>query len=367
MKFLVILIAAVASCFSLSSCGGGSSDSSTATVRPKTLDGILLNMDNCAQFEFLRNTGSSAALKSGDIETGTFIYTPKVSNDNLKNYDNLNGDKSNFRYPMSVSAATYTYRAINDSSAVLTMTGTGTFDVFFSGTSIILNQSWIRLFYTYSPQSITGVTRIVEVGLTFSSNGSYVTTDSITLKLPESPLVSTYDTVRIPTTASLAVGGAIPVNYNPVIDPLRPSRIVPASLSKRLMKGTNGIPDPTKDFTIQFVADTAGVLGVAKSTMPDEVGHAILSVWDPTLPIPGLRAVSTALDYTWRRIGGTDKGELVLSNIPDEASLPLDISLNGTYTLNFLGAESGTYTGAVDADTADAADVSGQFILRAGQ
>ncbi len=76
--------------------------------------------------------------------------------------------------------------------------------------------------------------------------------------------------------------------------------------------------------------------------------------------------MSVAADYTWRRIGGTDTGELVLSNIPDEAVLPFDSSLNGSYIIDFSGFQSGLYTGSVDADTLDAGDVSGSFTLLNG-
>ncbi len=374
MKFTILASAAIASAIFLTNCGGGGSSSSkedTATVRPKTMDGIVLNLDRSTQLEFIRNLSTQGSINTGDVETGTFLYTPTLASNVLRNYDNISGSKSNFRYPGSITAATYSYRAINESSGILTLTATGTFDSSFSysyyaglsGSGVILNDSWIRLFYTYSPASLTGVTRIAEIAITFSSTGDSVTSDIVTLRLPESPLVSTFDTVRIPTSVRLAAGGAVPLNYNPTVNPLRASKIAPVSLTKRLLSGKNGIPDLTKDFTIQFVADAASASGSSSSVETQEVGHGILSVYDSTLVPAGLRAISGALDYTWRRIGGTDKGELILSNIPDDAVLPFDVSLNGSMILNFSGIENGIYTGSVDGDTVNAADVSGTFLI----
>ena len=327
------------------------------------MDGIILDLDGAATFEFIRNTGGGGAQNNGDVETGTFLYSPKLSNDALKTYDNLNGDKSNFRYPLSVTSATYTYRAINDTSGVLTLSATGSFDPFFTlqpGANIALNDSWIRLFFSYSPIVFTSNTRTAEIGITFTNNNAFVTSDIVTLRLPDSPLVSTFDTVRIPSRISLATFEPVPPDYNPTLDSARPSRIAPASLTSRLMNAKNGIPDANKDFTIQFVADA-----VVPSTTSDsvEAGQGLLYVYNPALVPPGLSAVGIALDYTWRRIGGTDTGELILSNIPDSATLPFDSSLNGSHILSFSGKESGSYTGSVDGDTTTAADVSGTFTL----
>jgi hypothetical protein len=329
------------------------------------MDGIVLNLESSASFEFIRSTGTAGAVNNGDVESGTFLYTPKVAADVLKLYDNLNGDQSNFRYPLSVTAATYTYRAINDSSGVLTLNATGAFDPTFTlppGATVALNDSWIRLFYSYSPIVFTSNTRVAEIAITFKDNVSFVTSEVVTLSLPESSLVSTLDTVRIPSTISLATLGPVPLNYNPVVTGRAPSRIAPATLTNRLMSATNGIPDATKNFTIQFVAD-ASTPGLATEAGSVEIGRGLLSVYNPASVPPGLTAVGIALDYTWRRIAGTDRGELILSNIPDNPALPFDTSLNGTIVLSFNGTESGTYSGSADADTVNPADVSGTFFI----
>jgi hypothetical protein len=365
MKLLAYLIAATAAVMTLTHCGGGSSgDDAPATVRPKTLDGIVLSLDTNATIEFIRNSGTSPAVYNGDVETGTFIYTAAASYNTIRAYDNLSGDQSNFRYPASVSTASYTYRAINDTSGELTLTGTGTIGTTYTGGSggTIINDSWIRLFVSTSPQTNVSGSKVAKVIISFTSTGTFVTSDVVTLSLPESSFVSTLDTVRIPTAIKLATGGSVPENYNPVIDPLAPSKIAPESLSGLLLVATNGTPDPTKDYTLQFVADASGISG-NPSNRPDEVGQVTLRVYDTSVPSI-LEAVTSAANYTWTRTGGTDKGVLVLSGIPDVGSLPFDLSINGTYTMEFLGTQNGKYTGTVDGDTLDAAEVTGTFITR---
>lgn len=340
--------------------GGGGDDGSAPTVRPKTMDGIILKLDNSAQFEFLRSTSGSSAVNNGDEETGSFIYTSFVGLANLRYYDNNTGSQSNFLYPQSVNVASYKYRAINDSSGVLTLTGTGSVQniVYTTGNGFIFNNSLVIPFVrgSYDVGLLPNPTNVVQMDLTFSSNGQTVAVNTVTLSLPDSLLASTFDTVRVPCVMGLAAGGLVPVNYNPTVDPLRPSKIAPASLTNLRMTTTNGIPDPAKDFSIQFTADATTTAVGGSGSNPDEVGRGLLRVAGTVVDI--------ALDYTWRRIGGTDTGELVLSNIPDSPSLPFDSSLNGTYTLSFFGSENGRYDGGVDGDTADPADVSGTFIIR---
>lgn len=353
----------------LASCGGGGggdSDDSAETVRPKTMDGIILNMDNGqATFEFIRNSGTGSAVNNGDVETGTFIYTNQRAGISVTSYDNLNGDKSNFQYPLAVTTASYSYQAINDSSGVLKMTGAGYFDLFITikpGSTYVYNNSFIQLFFAHSPETNVANSRTAEIAITFSDKGAFVTSDIVTLKIPESPFVSTLDTVRIPTTIGLGTLAPVPKNYNPAVTERAPSKIAPASLSNRLMRATNGIPDATKDFSIQFVSDATVVDTAADS---EEIGRGILSVYDSSVFPPALTAVGIALDYTWRRIPGTDRGELILSNIPDNPAFAFDNSLNGILSLSFTGNENGNYSGAADGDTPNPADVSGTFILPA--
>lgn len=334
------------------------------------MDGIVLNLDGgVVSFEFIRNTGTPAAVSNGDVESGTFIYTSRLAINALRNYENIAGDLSNFVYPTATSGATYTYTAVNNNSGVITMVATGNYGfpiLLPDNTSVINNNSFVMPFFSHSnapgdfliPDTLT--TRVVEIAVTFADRGGFVTSDTITFRLPESPFVSSVDTVRISSVATLATLGAIPLNYNPIIAERAPSRIAPATLSNRLMVATNGIPDVTKNFNIQFVADRQTIPG--SSTLDNiEVGRGLLSVFDPALG--RLSAVPIALDYTWQRIAGTDNGTLILSNIQPNPAFPFLTSLNGRMSLSFTGLESGRYNGAADADTPDAADVTGSFFL----
>lgn len=344
--------------------GGGDAEESEATVRPKTMDGIIMSLDNLTTFEFIRNTGTAAAVKNGEVETGTFLYNSGAGI-SIRSYNNIGGDQSTFQYPLSVSAATYTYRAINNNSGVLTLVANGVFDFRVTippGVVFPFNNSWIQLFFSHSPVTTIPNARLAEIDITFTDQGSFVTSDTLTLRIPNSPFVNTLDTVRIPSTITLATGGSVPLNYNPVSVERAPSKIAPASLGNRLMRATNGIPDQNKDFTIQFSSD--GVLGGGAVTADStEIGRGLLSVWDASTTPPGFTAVGIALDYTWQRTGGTDTGILVLSNIPNVPALPFASSLNGRMVLSFSGQETGSYVGTADGDTPSAADVTGSFFM----
>ncbi len=258
MKHLLSTFALAACCVSLTNCGGGGGggrDESPPTVRPKTLDGVVLTLGGNVRFELVRNIGSAPAISNGDVETGDFFYT--LGGNQLRTYPNTNGDNSDVRYPDSITNASYSYRAINDTAGILTLTGFGVNDLVTSGGFAANNGSFVYLFNNDS----NGIeNRNVVVDLTFSQNGATVSVNSATVRQPGGdPL---FDNVIIPTNVSLATGGQVPTNYNPVVSPLRESRIVPETLDQRLIRFTNGIPDPTLDFTIQFTSDSGVIAGL---------------------------------------------------------------------------------------------------------
>lgn len=336
--------AALISVFALvvSSCGGsgssGGTDDSPATVRPKSLDGVRLTLDNNVIFEFVRNAGTEGAVLNGETEVGTFFY--RLGGVQLRQYPNINGEASDCRWPDSISTAVYTYRAVNESAAVLTLTGLGVNDLTTTGSFNANNGSFV---YFFNSDSNGFLSNEVVIDLTFSGNGTSITANNATVRIPGGhPL---YDTVVIPASVGLVLGGPVPQNYNPVIDPDRPSKITPASLDNLYVLFTNGIPNPAVDFTVQFVAEGGNL--PPSNNGPDEVGQGLLRVSGAV--------VDNAVDYTWERIGGTDDGVLVIS----EANNTFD----GRYTLRFLGVDNGVYTGEVDAGTPDAAEVSGTFFL----
>jgi hypothetical protein len=321
----------------LNSCGSGKGGDPTATTRPRTLDGIVLTLDTNVRFELIRNIGTPAALANGDIETGTFFYS--LGGVQLRQYPNQGGDNSDTRYPDSITNASYTYLAINETSGLLTLTGIGVNDLVTTGVFNANNGSFTFLFNSGSDLVVNNV---VELDLTFTSNGQTVVTGVTTVRIPGS-LQPQYDVIRVPTTIRLASGGLVPVNYNPTLDPLRPSRIAPESLNQRNIVFTNGIPDPNLDFEISFTRESVQT----NNRIPTELGQGFLRVAGSP--------VVNAIDYTWTRIGGTDSATMVISNSNQ--------TFDGTYRVDFKGVDNGDYTGTVDGNTPDAAEVSGKFFI----
>lgn len=328
--------------FLFSGCGGGSSgDDSTPTIRPKTLDGIVLTLDTNVSFEFVRNTGTPPALASGDVETGTFFY--KLGGVQRRQYPNQGGDNSDTQYPDDVSNASYSYRAVNESSGILTLTGIGINDLNFTGGFNASNGSFVFLFNSDSSGTVNNS---VDIDITFASNGGIITSNTARVSIPGS-ITPQWDIVYVPTKVQLATGGSVPENYNPTIDPNRPSRVVPASLNNLIFNFTNtGIPDPNFNFTVQFVAQATG-LQKTKETDPDEIGQGLLRIAGSV--------VNDAIDYTWRRIGGTDKGVLTITGS--------NSTFDGEYTFSFIGTDNGTYLGQADGGTANVAEVTGTFSI----
>lgn len=341
MITLKVLSLASIAVFGLTSCGGGSAsdgDSST-TIRPKTLDGIYLRLSTNADFEFVRNTGTSAAVEDGDIETGAFFY--HLVGNNRTTFPNTAGTNSDTRFPDSVSSATYTYRAINTNSAILTLHGIGFSDLNISGSFNANNASFVYLFESFSTG---GVSRDVEVTLTFSNTGGVAATEISKVALVGSP--SSFDEVRIPTSIRLVAGGSVPTNYNPYVDPLRDSRIAPKYLgTPNKFFDFTSTAGPTFNMTIQFQRDTG--ISIPNGSAYEEVGHGPLTVNGVT--------VIGGVDYTWGRIAGTDTGKLTLSNAG------VGSTFNGEYILSFVGTNTGTYQGNADSDTVDPNEVSGTF------
>jgi len=277
---------------------------------------------------------------SGDVETGTFIYT--LTGLNHRALPNVGGNNTNMHYPDAVSTATYSYRAINETSGILTLTGVAIDDLTITGgVNPAGNFSHLQMF---EADSNGFDALVVEIDISFTSNGTTVTSDTITLRQPTSALVNTFDTVRTPSTVLLATGGGVPVNYNPTIDPNRPSKIALASLGNRLFRFTNGIPNPALNFTIQFTSQSTNA--------GTETGTGLLRLAGAP--------VDDAVNYTYTRINGTDNATLVISSANGAST-----TLNGSYTIGYAGTDSGIYTGSADADTVNPADVSGTFFIPA--
>lgn len=345
MKALTAFLTVIASCLVMSNCGGGGGSeeaASASTVRPKTLDGLNLTFANYPLFEFSRTIGTAAAVAVGDVERGTFFYTllPGVQR---REYPNIAGDDSNCHWPDFISGASYTYRPTNETSGVLTLSGLGVNDTILTGGAFTaLNGSFA---YFFNWDSSGTVVNQIELDLTFTANGPSITLGTTTVRIPGSATPQ-WDTVRIPGALSLATGGAVPVNYNPKLDALRESKLVPVSLNNTLVNFTNGAGNTANDFTIQFTADASGMAAVS-SNNAEEVGQGLLRISGAV--------VDNAVNYSWRRIPGTDSATLTLSGANN--------TFDGKYTLNFTSTDVGAYIGEVDALTTDIAEVSGSFSI----
>lgn len=339
MKYIVPALSLLLACLTLSNCGGGGSgsgsDNSPPTVRPKSLEEITLTLDGTVKFSFFPNRNSQA-LRSGDIETGSFTYVRAGAQ--VRVYPNAAGTRSNIVYPDSVSSASYTYRAINDSSAVLTLTANGNNDSTFTG----IKESIFGIGYAdlFDTDSFEIPNNVVNIDLTFTGNGSFIISNIATVRIPGGD--PAYDTALIPSSIGFTFGGFVPANYNPIIDPLRESRIAPASINNKLFNFRNGDSDDNLNFTIQFTSDNSQT-----DIVESEVGAGLLR-------ISGI-AIDNAINYTYERIPGTDDATLVISNA--------DNTFDGSYTLRFSSGSGGRYIGTVDAGTLDAGDVSGTFTI----
>lgn len=328
----------------LTGCGGGGGDDDTPpTVRPKTLAGLIIKFDSGAKFEFLRGNQSGRAILNGDVESGAFIYT--LTGNQLRQYPNQGGDTSDTRWPDDISNASYEYRAINDTSAVLTLYGVGVNDLQTSGGFNANNGSFT---YLFNNDSFFIDINEVQVDLTFSTDGNVIDANVSTIRIPGSSAPH-YDVIYVPSSIERTSGGSVPENYNPDVDPNAESIIAPESLNDLVINYTNGIPDPNFDFTIQFVT-LATNLQQQNNNGPDETGQGLLRI--------GGAPVDLALDYTWKRITGTDDGILTLSGS--------GTTFDGNYTIKYIGLDSGDYIGEVDGDTPAVDEVSGSFYVASG-
>ncbi len=342
--------------FVLSSCGGGGGggdDESPETTRPKTLDGLTIQLQGGVSFTFSRNVGTEGAVTNGETETGNFVYN--LGSNNVQQFPNINGDVSDISFPDSLSDRTYTYLAVNENSAVITLNGVSSDDLNQTGGFNAANNSFAYYFHSDSATgSITAAPThpTVQMDITFNNNGSFsVSVSSIVLSIVGSSFPGLDTTLPPNSLIRLEGGGAVPFNYNPVIDPNRPSAIVPESLDGLFVLFNNGVPNPADNFTIQFISDVT--FGNSLNADIDELGNGIQRVGvNSDLTLSGGESVA----YTWRRIPGTDNATLVVSNGNN--------TFDGSYELQFSSESTGVYIGTVDDGTTDAAQVSGTFIIR---
>lgn len=316
MKKISISLLLCSSSLVFVACESGPS-SGGDTIRPQTMNDLVITSPQGDQFEFVRSFSSGAAENPGDVEVGAFFYTSGGTNIQL--YPSLTGDNSDVQFPDAVNIATYEYLAVNDSSAILTLTGqavndlnttgnfnanNGSFTFFFTGDSagIPSNQVIIDLTFESSAQTITGITS------TWAIAGS---------------AVPNIDTVIIPATLTTLGGGLVPAGFSPELDLDRPSRLVPDTFTGLVFAFTDD--DGTEpEVRLQFAADP----GPVTVENVEETGQALQRV-------AGGVVISGA-NYMAERTPETSDVELILSGGNNDQ--------DGTYTLSFEAPDSGVVT-----------------------
>ena len=329
MKQIASALALLALCISLPSCGGGGggSDGSPSTVRPKTLDGITFSLDSKATFRFTRSIGSGPAETTSDVETGVFTYT---GNSTPKAYNSTQSNITNVIFPRSITSGTYTYQPTNSVGGTLTLTGNAIYTL-----PTQLPFPFNPVLIPFISDSDGNENRVVTVNVTFVSSGSFISANSAVVSVlgggdPD------FDSVVVPATVTLTSGGGVPPNYNPTLDPNRPSVIAPATLNNAVLTFESGTNNPAFDFSLQLAADASGT----GSMNVDEIGQAILTV-NGTI-------ITNSEAYTYKRTPGTDDAVLVLSGSGS--------AVDGSYVLSFSGTQVGTYAGSTP-------DLSGSFVV----
>ena len=330
--FGVLMSAAIAlSSITFTSCGSGAGgdgngDGTPATTRPKTLEGVVLSVQGQPRFEFIRSFSSQGAALDGQSETGTFFYNltgvQYILLSPINQAQQIGG-----AFPDQLSGGTYTYTALNSTSATLTLRGSA--NVAGTITGVPPLESVEAYFFIFGRD---GTTNEVTFDITFTEQGNRVTVDTILARIGPNPL--TQDRFLLSNSnVQLRTGSPVPPNYNPPLDPLRPSRIVPTALGGSLLD-MDVAGGTAEDFTLQLTQ--TGAPSTGPNGTVSETGMAVQRVG------PGGATIFSGASYTWSRIPGTDDGTLVISNG--------DPALNGEYRLAFASPLAGTFSGVRTGD-----------------
>ena len=158
--------AVIASSLTITNCGGGvGGGSSEITIRPKSLSGLRLELDDrAASLEFYRSAVSESAVKNGDFEEGALIYS---QTEPIVTRQMLSGTFFSVNYPESTAEITYRYTAINRNTGLLQVICSGAGYIHPSDSS-----PGIRIRYYSQTDNYKSTTNYF---LTFSSDGNFLT------------------------------------------------------------------------------------------------------------------------------------------------------------------------------------------------
>jgi len=350
-----LLLFSLSSLIALTSCGGGGSDDGEFTIRPQSLDGVVINFSG-ASLEFVSSSSSSDAVNDTvDIETGAVIYTPTGAPDVL---DAINSSTNiTAIWPSATGALTYQYVGLSDNTGQITIVNNGlsTFvnSVNVSGTEphSYLNSNntlVINLTFESIGSNIAVTTTALSnidnaTGAPILQNNAAATTTILSLTAAATAIATTsffvptvsFGIVPInpidPTafissvTFTLRSGVLVPINFGSADNPDR-QRTTPLTLNTSLISFTDASTPPAADFTLQF---TSNVVGNPDFDVPEE-GSAIYT------DIPG---GTTTVDYEFTTDEDTSTSTIVLSTTgTPRAEL-------GTITLNFTSLSTANSDG----------------------
>ncbi len=355
---LMAISAAFVSTLVLSSCGGGGSSSEDFSERPRTLDDLILTLDDVGiTMEFRRGSTSPTEATAANPETGSVAYLVPRFNGNEETSLGL-GTLMEIHYPQTFQTLSYTYQPINDISGLLTLNaisgqflfngnGNGRPSVPFANTnrathislfpSAILqpNVQWspnFLLTFINDGVSITDVSilarpqNVTNINLFGIGNIPLAIQPIVIIGAPAPPLaLANFADGAYSTGGQLRVntGAPVPVNYT---QEELTGTIADMSLDDLRFVFTPTTTDPTNlvavispQFTIAFSNAEQ-----AFSSDFDEEGNATYSFTLGTDPIGNLT-------YEYDFTDGTDIATLVLSgNVPRATT--------GSYTLNYTSS-----------------------------
>ena len=365
--------AAIVSTLVLSSCGGGGSGSNDPnfTERPRTLDDLILTLDDTAiALEFRRSSTSPREASIANPETGSVGYT--FVNDGNEEASIGLGTVMQIAYPQTLQSLSYSYQPINDVSGLLTLQSVGATIV------IITNNNGLPIstafpFTPGAPVRPDFITLFPTIGatqwnptflLTFINDGTVITDVSV-LARPENvnnigfitanTIPQNFSPLFIPSLQNLADGSyntggmittlnrtAVPVNYTQ--DELT-GTISEQTLDDRdfiftptTADATNPLAILSQPFQIIF-SDAEDVF----SSDFDEEGNATYS-----LPQTGVNLTGN-LRYQYDFTDGTDVATLdLIGNVAGATT--------GSYTLN--------YTSSL-LDTNGVVQIAGNYVISA--
>lgn len=363
MQFFLKITPLVASCILLCNCGdGGGNGSDEPTVRPKSLNDLVLSFqNNTISLTFLR---SNSSLNSATFETGVIDYSVR----NLLEFHTArNGDTMDVNWPHRPGQLRYEYTPVNESSGRIRIIsalsnydappGAGVTELPRGGRTDTNGTRNVRLFSGDSTQFSTDF--VVDF---LSSNGQTIDLASLEIEpltaaqysavtdagAPVDPdvFIASINSASFSTTAQLRTKTfrAVTVNYGAGLHLAPDSYSVIANVS---LKGRSLELDPDLEGATRstFTFESAQP---ASSPAQVEAGEAnFTAVINPTPP-------SVATDYSYESIIGTDSAVLNFTSFEQANSITLVYTnresdsqqAGGTYTISggALSGETGTFT-----------------------